>query len=81
MTVARIGPISAMSAKKTRKAIAVHTSASPTIARISSAVARRGGLAAAKGAQTTALMSSDAATTPTDGRSLNRRLSTSGPVA
>jgi len=80
-TVARDGPTSAMSAKKTRNAAAVHTRASATTEATAFAETDAGHETAAAGAHASELSASDAATTVTAGRSASRRVRISGPTA
>ncbi len=81
MTVARVGPTSAMSAKNSRNANDVQTTASASSASSGLADTRSGTCSAATGAHPTAVRTRDVTTTPTAGRSLSRRLSTMGPAA
>ena len=81
MTVARDGPTSAMSAKKTRKATAVQTSASAATLAADFADTEEGQVAAAAGAHARALIASDAITTLTAGRSARRLVRITGPTA
>ena len=81
MTVARDGPTSAISAKKTRNAIAVHTSASARTDPTAFADTDDGHDTAAAGAHATELSANDAATTLTAGRSASRRVRMIGPTA
>jgi hypothetical protein len=81
MTVARDGPTSAMSAKNTRNAVAVQTRASATTDAAAFAGTDVGHDTAAAGAQASALITSDAVTTLTAGRSASRRDSSCGPAA
>src|SRR5689334_6471532 len=82
ITVARTGPTSAISAKKTRNASAVHTTASPTTDSTTCADGIVAGhLTAANGAYRTAAITSDAATTPSAGTSFKRRERMIGPIA
>ena len=82
MTVARTGPTSAISAKKSKNASAVQTTASAPTAKST----RREGMAAgscrsASGAYATAVTTSEAATTPIEGRWGSRRATMIGPTA
>jgi len=81
ITVARTGPISAIKAKKRRKATAVQTTARPSTDPITfpdGSVA--GKLNAAMGANTTPVTASEAAITPSTGRSESQRWRITGPT-
>ena len=81
ISVARVGPISAMSAKNTTNASPVHTAARASTAD----QALAGGTCAgrptqASGATTIATAASDTATTPMLGTSARRRTTMNGPT-
>src|SRR5206468_10770960 len=82
ITVARTGPTSAMSAKKSKKASAVQTTARPTTDSSTCADGLEAGqCVAANGAYTIAEIASEAATTPSAGTSLSLRERMIGPTA
>jgi hypothetical protein len=82
VTVARTGPTSAMSAKNSRNASAVQTTPRVATAAITCPDGHAcGSWVTAAGAYTSAASSREAAITPRAGRSLNRLLMISGPIA
>ena len=81
MTVARVGPTSAISAKKMTNAAAVQTAASPIIDQTTLALTWSGSETMAGAAHTTVVNNNDAVVTPTAGRSASRRVKTRGPAA
>ena len=82
MTVARVDPTSRMSAKNTTNPIAVHTTPSAATALMTEGDGRLGGSCAMPiGAYTTAVMASDATTTPSEGSVDSLREMMAGPVA
>src|SRR5205823_4583912 len=82
ITVARAGPTSAISAKKTRNASAVQTTARPATDSTTCADGVDDGQrVAANGAYTSAVSASDAATTPSAGSPPRLRDRITGPIA
>src|SRR5690606_1707434 len=82
ITVARTGPASSISLKKIRNATAVQSTPSTTIEMVASAGGQAGGRSTRAGmAYSTIVMTNDAATTPSCGRSARYRVRMNGPTA